>query len=103
MLKTFLSLSYKTDSERKTYFRILNQLNLIENIDKQQSFKARHHLNAKILHNNKNDAGCHTCNGMTIMNIFLSLSERICLMNVQPVPMSTIVMNNTEPFNLKPN
>lgn len=37
---------------------------------------------------------------MTIMKIFLSLSESMGLMNVQPVPISTIVMNKTEPFSL---
>lgn len=41
-----------------------------------------------------------TCSGMTIMKIFLSLSESMGLMNVQPVPISTIVMNKTEPFSL---
>lgn len=38
---------------------------------------------------------------MTIMKIFLSLSERICLMKAQPVPMSAIVMNSSAPFKLE--
>lgn len=41
-----------------------------------------------------------TCNGITIIKTFLSLSAIICFMNVQPVPISTIVINNTAPFNL---
>lgn len=39
-----------------------------------------------------------TCRGMTIMKIFLSLSERICLTKAQPVPINAIVMNNSAPF-----
>lgn len=39
---------------------------------------------------------------MTIMNSFLSLSAKMCLMNVQPVPINTMVMNSTAPFNLQP-
>lgn len=35
------------------------------------------------------------------MNIFLSLSERMCLMKAQPVPMRAIVMNRRAPFSLK--
>lgn len=38
---------------------------------------------------------------MTIMKIFLSLSERICLMKAQPVPMSAMVMNRSAPFKLE--
>lgn len=37
---------------------------------------------------------------MTTINNFLSLSVRMCLMNVQPVPISTIVINKTAPFSL---
>lgn len=35
------------------------------------------------------------------MNMFLSLSDNTCLTNVIPVPIRTIVMNNTDPFSLK--
>lgn len=42
-----------------------------------------------------------TWSGMTIMKIFLSLSERMCLMKAQPVPMSAMVMNSSAPFKLK--
>lgn len=35
------------------------------------------------------------------MKIFLSLSERMCLMKAQPVPMRAIVMNRRAPLNLK--
>ena len=42
-----------------------------------------------------------TCKGMTIMKIFLSLSERMCLMNAQPAPISTMVINSRAPFILK--
>lgn len=38
---------------------------------------------------------------MTIMKIFLSLSERMCLMKAQPVPMSAMVMNRSAPFKLQ--
>ena len=38
---------------------------------------------------------------MTIMKIFLSLSERMCLMKAQPVPMSAMVMNSRAPFKLE--
>lgn len=34
------------------------------------------------------------------MNNFLSLSAKICLINVHPVPIRTIVMKSTAPFNL---
>ena len=44
-----------------------------------------------------------TCKGMTMMNIFLSLSERICLTNAQPAPIKTMVINNRAPFILKQN
>lgn len=33
--------------------------------------------------------------------MFLSLSDKTCLTNVMPVPIRTIVMNKTDPFNLK--
>lgn len=42
-----------------------------------------------------------TCKGITIIKMFLSLSDKTCLTNVIPVPMRTIVMNKTDPFNLK--
>lgn len=42
-----------------------------------------------------------TCSGITIINSFLSLSAKMCLINVQPVPISTMVMNSTAPFNLQ--
>lgn len=42
-----------------------------------------------------------TCNGMTIMKIFLSLSERMCLTKAQPVPIRATVMNSSAPFSLK--
>ena len=35
------------------------------------------------------------------MKIFLSLSERMCLMKAQPVPMSAMVMNSSAPFKLE--
>lgn len=38
---------------------------------------------------------------MTIMKIFLSLSERMCLMKAQPVPMSAMVMKSSAPFRLQ--
>lgn len=41
-----------------------------------------------------------TCNGITIIKSFLSLSANICLINVQPVPIKTIVIKSTAPFNL---
>ena len=37
------------------------------------------------------------------MKIFLSLSERMCLMKAQPVPMSAMVMNSSAPFKLQRN
>lgn len=42
-----------------------------------------------------------TWSGMTIMKIFLSLSDRMCLMKAQPVPIRAIVMNRRAPFSLK--
>lgn len=42
-----------------------------------------------------------TCRGMTIMKIFLSLSERMCLTKAQPVPIKAIVMNSSAPFSLQ--
>lgn len=42
-----------------------------------------------------------TCKGITIIKMFLSLSDKTCLTNVMPVPIRTIVMNKTDPFNLK--
>lgn len=42
-----------------------------------------------------------TWSGMTIMKIFLSLSDRMCLMKAQPVPMRAIVMNRRAPFSLE--
>lgn len=42
-----------------------------------------------------------TCNGITIINIFLSFGERKCLINVHPVPIRIIVMNKTDPRNLQ--
>jgi len=41
-----------------------------------------------------------TCKGITIIKMFLSLSDKTCLTNVMPVPIRTIVMNKTDPFNL---
>lgn len=41
-----------------------------------------------------------TCNGITIIMSFLSLSANICLIKVQPVPIKTIVIKSTAPFNL---
>lgn len=35
-----------------------------------------------------------------MMNNFLSLSASMCLINVQPVPIKTMVMNKTAPFSL---
>lgn len=35
------------------------------------------------------------------MKIFLSLSDRMCLMKAQPVPIRAIVMNKSAPFSLK--
>ena len=35
------------------------------------------------------------------MKTFLSLSERMCLMKAQPVPMSAMVMNSSAPFKLQ--
>ena len=35
------------------------------------------------------------------MKTFLSLSERMCLMKAQPVPMSAMVMNSSAPFRLQ--
>lgn len=40
------------------------------------------------------------CSGITIKKIFLSLSERTCLIKKYPVPIKTIVVNNNAPFNL---
>lgn len=40
------------------------------------------------------------CSGITIINNFLSLSAKICLINVQPVPIKTIVIKSTAPFSL---
>lgn len=40
------------------------------------------------------------CSGITIINNFLSLSANICLINVQPVPIKTIVIKSTAPFSL---
>lgn len=45
--------------------------------------------------------GPFTWSGMTIMKIFLSLSERMCLMKAQPVPMSAMVMKSSAPFRLQ--
>lgn len=42
-----------------------------------------------------------TCKGMTIMKIFLSLSERMCLTKAQPVPIKAIVINSSAPFSLQ--
>jgi len=44
---------------------------------------------------------CQTCKGITIIKMFLSLSDKTCLTKVMPVPIRTIVMNKTDPFNLK--
>lgn len=41
----------------------------------------------------------NTCSGITIINIFLSLSLKICLTKAQPVPISTNVMKSNAPFN----
>lgn len=41
-----------------------------------------------------------TCNGITIINNFLSRSAKICFINVQPVPISTIVIKRTAPLSL---
>lgn len=38
---------------------------------------------------------------MTIMKIFLSLSDKMCLMKAQPVPMRAMVMNSSAPFRLE--
>lgn len=39
-----------------------------------------------------------TCSGITMMKIFLSLSDRICLTKAQPAPIKTIVTNSRVPF-----
>ena len=39
-----------------------------------------------------------TCNGITMMNIFLSLSDNMCLTNAHPAPIRTIVMKSRAPF-----
>lgn len=58
----------------------------------------RHHSGANSSEKFMNRA--HTCKEITMMNSFLSLSANMCLINVQPVPIRTIVMNSTAPFNL---
>ncbi len=40
---------------------------------------------------------------MTIMNIFLSFGDKMCLMKVHPVPIKIMVVNRTEPLNLVKN
>lgn len=58
----------------------------------------RMHMNKFAL---KSRAYCgRTWSGITIINSFLSLSAKMCLMNVHPVPIKTIVMKRTAPFNL---
>lgn len=52
----------------------------------------------------KRDCFCYqfhvTWSGITTINNFLSLSASMCLINVQPVPINTIVMKSTAPFSL---
>lgn len=43
----------------------------------------------------------HTCKGITIINMCLSISDNTCLTNFIPVPMRTIVMNKTDPLSLE--
>lgn len=42
-----------------------------------------------------------TCRGMTMMKIFLSRSERMCLTKVHPEPMRTTVIKRSVPFILR--